>query len=434
MPNPLIRDMENFSIPPATDGRKIWLRVGTLLDGVSNQPLRNIHVVYDKNGILLVGENPPPADLLNPTQREPDLDLPDYTLLPGLIEAHAHFFLEGGELNLDKRSAYLKQPSENLLKCARTRLEKLVRLGVISVRDAGDKDGVGLALNKLYAGGQRPVMPYVDSPGAAIHHQGRYGSFMAGAIENHASLRACVASRVKAGADRIKLIPTGIINFKQGKVTTDPQMTTAEVSELVNVTKSFDRQTFAHASGDVGIERAIDGGVDSIEHGFFVRDDQLAKMRDRQIAWVPTFAPVQEQVDHTEVMGWDADVVSNLKTILEQHAVSLVKAHKMGVQIIAGSDAGSCGVAHGIGFMYELELMERAGLTPLAVINSATGTSSNRLAFKEKFGQIKSGFQSRFILTRHSPLESVSNLRKQKFVVFDGEVFESGDSFDSIGL
>jgi imidazolonepropionase-like amidohydrolase len=165
-----------------------------------------------------------------------------------------------------------------------------------------------------------------------------------------------------------------------------------------------------------------------------VRDDQLAKMRDRQIAWVPTFAPVQEQVDHADAMGWDAEVVSNLKRILERHAASLVKAHKMGVQIIAGSDAGSVGVAHGVGFLYELELMETAGLSTLAVINAATGTSSNRLAFKEKFGQIKPGFQSRFILTSHSPLATVSNLRKQKTVVFDGEVFESDGNFDSSGL
>ena len=178
----------------------------------------------------------------------------------------------------------------------------------------------------------------------------------------------------------------------------------------------------------------IDGGVDSIEHGFFVRDDQLAKMRDRQIAWVPTFAPVQKQVDHADVMGWDAGVVLNLKGILDQHASALVKAHELGVQIIAGSDAGSYGVAHGLGFLDELELMERAGLPPTAVINSATGTSSKRLAFKEKFGQIKPGFLSRFILTRHSPLEGVGNLRKSKIIIFDDNVFESDEGFDSGGM
>ncbi len=424
----------NRPIPSATGGHKIWLCVGTLLDGVGAKPLRNAHIVYDSKQILFVGENPPPAQWLNAGQREPDLSLPEHTLLPGLIEAHAHFFLEGGELNLDQRAAYLKQTPEELLKLARNRLEKLVRLGVIAVRDAGDKDGVGLALSKLYTSANRPLMPYVDSPGAAIHHQGRYGNFMAEPMEHFASPGKCVEARVKAGADRIKLIPTGIINFKKGAVTTEPQMTTSEVRELVVAAKSFGRQTFAHASGDAGIERAIDGGVDSVEHGFFVRADQLAKMRDRQIAWAPTFAPVQEQVDHAEVMGWDVEVIANLRKILDQHAASLVKAQEMGVLIVAGSDAGSCGVAHGFGFLHELELMQRAGLSPIAVVKAATGNSSNRLAFKEKFGQIKAGYLSRFILTRHSPVESIANLRKQRVIVFDGAVFETKENFLPAGL
>jgi imidazolonepropionase-like amidohydrolase len=421
-------------IPAATNERRIWLRVGTLLDGVSTQPLRNAHVVYYQSQILFVGENSPPPHLLNPDQRVPDLDLPDFTLLPGLTESHAHLFLEGGELDIEKRSAYLKQTPEELLQLARLRLEKLVRLGVVAVRDAGDKDGVGLALSHLCEGSDRPLMPYVDSPGAAIHHHGRYGSFMAEPVENFASPSQCVYARVKAGADRIKLIPTGIINFKKGAVTTEPQMTTEEICELVAAAKSFGKQTFAHASGDIGIERVIDGGVDSIEHGFFVRADQLLKMRDRQIAWVPTFAPVQKQIHHANLMGWDAEVVVKLERILDQHAATLVKAHELGVQIIAGSDAGSYGVRHGLGFLEELELMERAGLPPHAVINSATGTGSKRLAFKEKFGQIKAGFLSRFILARYSPLESIANLQRHKFVIFDDIVIESDETVDASGL
>jgi imidazolonepropionase-like amidohydrolase len=422
------------AIPAATVDRRIWLRVGTLLDGVGTVPLRAAHLVYDAEEILFVGETPPPADVLNPEQRAPDADLRDYTLLPGLIEAHAHLFLEGGELNADKRSAYLKKTPDELLEIAKTRLERLVRLGIVGVRDAGDKDGVGLALSRLYASARRPLMPYLDSPGAAIHHKGRYGSFMAEPIENHPSPRACVESRVSAGADRIKLIPTGIINFKQGAVTTEPQMTTEELRELVGAAKSHNKQTFAHASGDAGIERALDARVDSIEHGFFVREDQLAKMRDRHIAWVPTFAPVQEQVDHADVMGWDGATVSNLRRILEQHAASLVKAHAMGVEIIAGSDAGSYGVAHGFGFLYELELMERAGLSPLAVLNSATGASSCRLGYTEDFGQLTPGYLSRFILTQHSPLKTVSNLRKAKIVVYDGNAYQDEGGIDPTGL
>src|SRR6185369_11170363 len=140
-----------------------------------------------------------------------------------------------------------------------------------------------------------------------------YGSFMGGALEEYASPRDCVEARVKAGADRIKLIPTGIIDFKKAQVTSLPQMSLEEVAQLVAAAKSFNRQTFAHASGDAGIEHVIEGGVDSVEHGFFVRDDQLARMRDRRTAWVPTFAPVQLQVDEAVRYKWDAAIVGNLQ-------------------------------------------------------------------------------------------------------------------------
>jgi imidazolonepropionase-like amidohydrolase len=211
-------------------------------------------------------------------------------------------------------------------------------------------------------------------------------------------------------------------------------MTTDELVQLVTAAAAHGRQTFAHASGDTGIERVIESGVDSVEHGFFVRDDQLARMRDRRTAWVPTFAPVQLQVDEAQRYGWDANVVGNLQRILDAHAASLAKAHALGVLIIAGSDAGSVGVPHGTGFYRELELMQQAGLPPVAVINAAAGVSAGRLGYHEKFGRIEPGHLSRFILTRHSPVATVANLRRAKTVVFDGAVLESSDSPDTTGL
>jgi imidazolonepropionase-like amidohydrolase len=430
-------------IPVATADRPVWLHVGTLLDGISTTPDRDVHVVYDAARIRFVGRNgqTPPREMVRTGQVAPDFVAPDATLLPGLIEAHAHLFLEGGELDLERRAAFLKQDAAGLLAAAQPRLEKLVRLGVTAVRDAGDKDGVGLALSRRYkAFRSQPSalrldrMPYLDSPGAAIHHRGRYGSFMGGALEDYSSPADCVAARIAAGADRIKLIPTGIINFKLGAVTTEPQMTVEELRVLVAAAKAGGRQTFAHASGDAGIERVIESGVDSVEHGFFVRDDQLARMRDRRIAWVPTFAPVQLQVNEARRYGWDATVVGNLQRILDQHAASLVKAHALGVLIVAGSDAGSCGVPHGTGLLWELELMQQAGLPPLAVINAATGVGAGRLGYHEPFGRIEPGCLSRFILTGHSPLETVANLRRPRTVVFDGQVLVTGDQPDTAGL
>jgi len=299
----LISEMQDAAqIPAAIAGRRVWLRVGSLIDGSGcagwgAAELRDAHVVYSRDGILYAGSDAPPADLVKNghTATKPDAELPGYTLLPGLIDAHTHMFLEGGELDLDKRAAFLKQSPEELLKLAKVRLEKIVRMGVTAMRDCGDKEGVGLALSRLCSSPDRPLMPYIDSPGAAIHHRGRYGSFMSEPIEDFPTAAECVAARVKAGADRIKIIPTGIINFKQGAVTAAPQMTSEEIGAIVVAARSHNRQTIAHASGDDGIERAIEGGVDSIEHGFFLRDEQLAKMRDRQVAWVPTFSPVKNR-------------------------------------------------------------------------------------------------------------------------------------------
>jgi imidazolonepropionase-like amidohydrolase len=425
-----------ISIPRATSVRRVWLRVGTLIDGENRQPLRNAHIVYNAASIVYVADekNPPPSNIISPGQSQPDFDLPEFTLLPGLVEAHAHLFLEGGELDPEKRAAGLKQPHAKLLETAGGRLERLILLGIVGVRDAGDKMGVGLSLSKLYSIAGRPLMPYIDSPGAAINHRGEYGSFMAEPVEDFRSPRECVISRINNGAERIKLIVSDVIDFKTGGVARKPQMTSGEVEKFVATAKEFKKQTFAHATGDRGIESAVEGGVDSVEHGFFIRDDQLERMRDRQIAWVPTFSPVQKQIDFAERMGRDDKTISSLRKILDQHSSSLLKANRLGVPIIAGSDAGAWGVLHGFGLLDELCLMEAAGLSSLQVLRSATGNSSHRLGFKDRFGIIKPGYRSRFILTRHSPLRGVSNLRKEKYVIFDGDVYNSSVPINPEGL
>src|SRR5690606_7660298 len=137
---------------------------------------------------------------------------------------------------------------------------------------------------------------------------------------------------------------TGIINFAKGSVTAPPQMTTDELKALVSAARSLNKQTFAHASGDAGIEHAIQAGVDSIEHGYFLREDQLSTIRDTRVAWVPTFVPLQKQIDFADIMGWNDDVIASIRGILDQHAKMLYKAYQMGVVLIAGSDAGSVAV------------------------------------------------------------------------------------------
>lgn len=412
--------------------RPVWVRVDRLLDGGSGPAAPDVNLVFDAVEIRFVGINGkrPPADLLQEGQEEPDLALPEHTVLPCLIEAHAHLFLEGGPVDFQVRKEYLARPAAEKLAPARERLQQLLQFGVGAVRDAGDKDGVGLALARESKGhsDEPMVAPLIDSPGAAIHHRGRYGSFMGEPLEEFANPAACVAGRVKAGADRIKLLVSGIINFKEGRVTAAPQMDAAEVRAFVAAAKSFDKQTFAHASGTDGVENAIEGGVTTVEHGFFVTQEQLARMRDRQIGWVPTFAPVHVQWERADELGWDSTVRGHLERILDDHRAKLSHGHSIGVPIVAGSDAGSCGVPHGAGFLAELCQMEQAGVPPIQVLHSATGRSADVLKFHQPIGRIAPGRRARFIFTLHDPSASIANLAKNKTVIFDGQAIECRQS------
>ena len=433
-----LRDSDLEQLAVLSKSRPVWLQVGRLIDGLSDRPIANAEVVFDAGQIRFVGTEgkiPSRQDLIE-GQNAPDAILANCTLLPCLIEAHAHSFLEGAPIGSREREQYLKNPPEWMLSRAQARWPKIMQCGIGAMRDAGDKHGVGLFLaaeSKKYHS-KLATTPWIDSPGSAIYHRGRYGSFMGEPIEEYASAADCVAARLAAGADRIKLLVSGIINFKVGQVTTEPQMPAEEVGELVRAATGHGCQTFAHASGTEGIENSIVGGVTTVEHGFFITQDQLAKMRDRQIGWVPTFAPVQLQIDRAADLGWDDQVVSHLKRIIESHQQMLRRAYAMRVKVIAGSDAGSCGVPHGIGFLRELYHMERAGMPPIAILRAATGVSASTLNFDEPIGQIAPGFRSRFIITRHDPLETVANLQKDKTIIFDGAAIQSSGDLDSAGL
>lgn len=410
-----------------------WLEVGALYDGTCAPPLSSAHIVYSHQEILYVGKERPPLDVLKNQEQKPDLVLPNWTLIPGLIEAHAHIFLEGGEEDPEKRALYLKRDPEALYQSAVIRMNRLPEVGVVGVRDAGDRNGVGLRIQSERES-RGSAWPYFESPGPAIHHQGRYGSFMATPMETDGSPEACVESRIREGARRVKLLATGIINFEKGAVTAKPQMPVEELQRFVRHAHAHQKQTFAHASGDDGIENCLQAGVDTIEHGFFVREDQLKRMRDQNIAWVPTFAPVQFQVDAASKLGWSDLIRGNLQKILETHALRLRQASEWGVKIIAGSDAGSHGVPHGWGLIKELELMQAAGMGAKDVLRSATGSASERLYLNEPFGILKKGYRPRFILTPENPLQDVALLRRPKIVVMDGTVVDSTENKEPAGF
>lgn len=291
-------------------------------------------------------------------------------LMPGLVDAHVHLFLDGASTDSKVRSEHLKQPLEALTAAARRSAAQALSRGVTRVRDGGDRHGIN---HRLRGEARVPGsgLAQVRSVGLGVKRAKRYGAFMATDVGDDESIRSSVRDLARAN-DEIKLILTGIIDFDAGAVTDEPQFTLDEARTVVETAHAAGRQVMAHCSGIKGLAVAAGAGVDSIEHGFFMDPATLAQMRDKALAWTPTFCPVHFQWAQPEAVGWSAQTVGHLRRILDAHAEHLLLAHQMGVRLLVGTDAGSMGVEHGLAIFDEIERFVEAGLPVAAVLRAAT--------------------------------------------------------------
>lgn len=328
-------------------------------------------------------------------------------LMPGMVEAHCHLFLDGGELDLSRRSAYLKSPREEMLAVGRRSLAQAGAAGISLVRDAGDIHGVNLQLRRELGSTAGPH-PALVCAGRAIRNAGRYGGFMAREATEAGSIEALVAE-LAVDADQIKVLMTGIIDFEAGEVKGVPQFTLDEARRIVHAAKAHGRRTFAHCSGAAGIDIALAAGMDSIEHGFFVTREQLRVMADKAISWVPTFAPVFFQWSRPELVGWSRRAVANLERILDDHRRQLEYAYGIGVPVLVGSDAGSHGVRHGYSYIEELMLMAGAGIGLEKILHSATALP--RSLWSCAAADIAVGSSADMVVYDKSPFDGLSALR-----------------------
>jgi len=295
-------------------------------------------------------------------------------VLPGLVEAHCHLFLDGAELDLERRSAYLNLGMADFVATGRRNLAALRAAGVTLVRDAGDRHGVNHALRAEVVG---TSLPQVRSAGRALRRKGRYGSFMADEIDSIADAQVAVERR-RGDVDDLKVVLTGIIDFAAATVKGAPQFDRVMLDALMSAARSAGLRTFAHCLGADGIDLAIAAGLDSIEHGFFMAEHHLPDLAARGIAWVPTWSPVGFQAEQPGILGLDDASRRGIASILDNHRRMMGRAAQVGVRLIAGSDAGSLGVVHGRALIDELTHFHAAGLTIEQTL--ATATSAPRLA------------------------------------------------------
>lgn len=339
-------------------------------------------------------------------------------LSPGLVESHAHLFLDGHVYDTAMRSAYMEAGREVFLATGRKNLERLRASGITLVRDCGDKWGINHALRAEAAG---TTLPVVRSAGVAIRRKGRYGSFMAEEVTD--AVTAGAAVRTRGDSDDLKIVLTGIIDFAAAAVKGGPQFDLTELNAITTAARELGKPTVAHCSGREGIDLAVQAGVGSIEHGFFLDAPLLDRMAASGTAWTPTWIPVSWVRDNPASCGVGPDGVAGLGRILDQHRANLLEAHRRGTVILAGSDAGSLGVRHGDGLHDDLAAYADAGIPIAAVL--AAATSAPRRAWGLPGGRIARGEPADLAAFAASPMTGLTHLRRAVATVVAGRLWRA---------
>ena len=335
-------------------------------------------------------------------------------LMPGLVEGHAHLFLDGGELDISARSAYRKTPFEGMLAVGRDNLARAAAAGVTLVRDAGDRYGVNHALRDEAMTTPGLVRPRVRSAGLGVRAPRRYGAFMAREVTEPSHIAETVLELAQ-DSDDIKVILTGIVDFDLAAVKGAPQFDLDGCRTIVASAKGAGRRTLAHCSGADGLALAIDAGFDSIEHGYFMHEEALVAMAKKGITWSPTFSPVDFQWRAPQWCGWSERTLGHLRKILDDHAHQVTLAAELGVPLVCGSDAGSQGVRHGSSLVDEIEFLIEAGLGMEAAL--AAATSVPRRLWGELPAGPTVGARAELVVLEDSPFVDQSALRRVAAVV-----------------
>ena len=341
------------------------------------------------------------------------VDLPGLTLLPGLIDCHVHFALDGRSF---KESINRWQELVRMEKKLKKELRRYLKYGIIAVRDGGDKAQVGFKAQRL-SFIKNIQSPIVHSSGFAIRRTGYYGSFLGEGIKNCDNIEKIINQLAIKGVKQIKILASGIVSFKEYKKVGSLQFSLSEMERVVKEAKRIGLKVMVHASSDEAVKISSLAGVDSIEHGYFLEDSTLQIMADRKIFWIPTVVPVYNQTVLPCKTNFTDEQISVISKTYNSQLKKIKKAKELGVNLAVGTDAGAAGVLHGKSFYKELELYQKAGLSNMEILKAATAQGSRLLGLDDKIGCISEGKLPFFIAVSGNPAQELSLLRKPEEVI-----------------
>lgn len=248
-------------------------------------------------------------------------------------DCHMHMVLDGVEWK-SAIARHAVTPDENFI---RKVLGIYRDLGYTYLRDGGDRWGVGAKARELAT---EYGITY-RTPLAPLCKAGHYGSFIGTTYDNIKEYAVLVGKAKDSGADFIKIMISGLMDFDRFGVLTQPGLGPKEIKELVHIAHGEGMAVMAHANGVQTVLAAAEAGVDSVEHGAYLNDEALCAMQENGTVWVPTLSTVGN------LRGTGRFFESDVAKILESALVNVEAFHKMGGLIAAGTDAGAWAVPHG---------------------------------------------------------------------------------------
>lgn len=256
-------------------------------------------------------------------------------------ECHAHIIMDG--VNYRRAVDMHKNgPDDQIIKA---HLKAYQDKGITFVRDGGDALGVSLRAKEI---APEYGIDY-RTPVFAIHKEGYYGSIVGKSFATMREFHNRVLEAKKAGADFIKIMTTGIMDFNAHGAVTGTPLDAAEVKEMVHIAHEEGMNVMSHTNGDYGVQAAVEAGVDSLEHGNYMNEDSLAMLAQSHTVWVPTLVTVRN------LMGDGRYEDEVLCPIIESAKENVRKAFQLGVKVAPGSDAGAYRVLHGQGIQDEMD-------------------------------------------------------------------------------
>ena len=414
-------------------GSVIALHCGHVVDTVGGKVLGESTVVIDGTRIRDVA-----TGWRAPAGSTP-IDLSGQTCMPGLIDAHTHLSIQTSPTEYTDKFRW-NLPDYVVRSTVYARRTLLA--GFTTVRNVGDNANETVALRNAINAGVVPG-PRIFTAGRPIGSTGGHADSTNGYREDLAGdpgvnrgiingvddAAKAVREHYKVGDDLIKIMPSGGV-LDEGSSAQNAQLTLEEIQAVVRTAHDYGFTVAAHAHGAEAIRRAIIGGVDSIEHGTFM-DEQDMKLAKEHGTWlVPTIIAGDFVAQKAKVPGYYPPQVAS--KAIEVGTVILGtagRAYKAGVKIAFGTDAGV--YPHGEN-AHEFELMVQAGMPPMFAIQAATTHAAELLKHDKDLGSLTAGKIADVVAVPGDPIDDISLMKRVSFVMKDGVVYKrDGQTVDA---